>query len=197
MRSDQSVPDGVIFVWPLLRRYCRRECGSPGITAGAHSLVGCDQTRASQMRIGEVAHYFQSCWASLGYRYRYAYSNYYLPAVRCSGAVDCCNVLCSGRPLSRRHGLLMDVSRRRMLPSTNIITQGAHRMNDARGRVCSQGIRSPGIAARRAASGTWQQHMAHPAGLGFMITGCNRSPTFPVLVAVPLSCFCSCFCFCS
>ena len=146
---------------------------------------------------GEVAHYFQSCWASLGYRYRYAYSNYYLPAVRCSGAVDCCNVLCSGRPLSRRHGLLMDVSRRRVLPSTNIITQGAHRMNDARGRVCSQGIRSPGIAARRAASGTWQQHMAHPAGLGFMITGCNRSPTFPVLVAVPLSCFCSCSCFCS
>ena len=77
-----------------------------------------------------------------------------------------------------------------------IITQGAHRINDARGRVCSQGIRSPGIAARRAASGTWQQHMAHPAGLGFMITGCNRSPTFPVLVAVPLSCFCSCCCLC-
>ena len=68
---------------------------------------------------------------------------------------------------------------------------------DARGRVCSQGVRSPGIAARRAASGTWQQHMAHPAGLGFMITGCNRSPTFSVIVAVPLSCFCSCFCFCS
>ena len=128
MRSDQSVPDGVIFVWPLLRRYCRRECGSPGITAGAHSLVGCDQTRASQMSIGEVAHYFQSCWASLGYRYRYAYSNYYLPAVRCSGAVDCCNVLCSGRPLSRRHGLLMDVSRRRVLPSLSLSLDRVHRV---------------------------------------------------------------------